>query len=264
MSTPKNLSNVFMPHGESRRSTAPLAATNAEIVHDVNGDESAIIYINGTGTLNCTYQIEGSADGVNYHPVLAFPHAPASLGGTLPQPGQAMFTEAVNAATVQRMLCLACGGLQRIRLRLTAYSSGSALVSINSDACNSLSPFVRDQRAATLFGSVTAAVGVTLTLSLPAVAGFRHYIDSISVVRNATAALTASATPVLITTTNLPNNPTLTMGSDAGGIGVDREVALNMGGSGLAATAINTPTTIVCPAYVGVIWRINAAYRLGL
>ena len=74
MSILKNLTNAFMPHLESRRSSATLAAVNAELVHDVNGDESATIFINGTGTLNATYSIQGSPDGVNYGDILCFPY----------------------------------------------------------------------------------------------------------------------------------------------------------------------------------------------
>mgnify|MGYP003561930031 CR=1 FL=1 len=36
------------------------------------------------------------------------------------------------------------------------------------------------------------------------------------------------------------------------------------GGAGLAASAVNTATTVVCPVYTGVIWRVNVSYRLGL
>ena len=92
----------------------------------------------------------------------------------------------------------------------------------------------------------------------------RHYIDRISVLRSATAALTASATPVLVTTTNIPGLPVLTFGSDAGGVGVDKEQVVDFGGTGAAATALGTATTVVCPVYTGVIWRVNVAYRLGL
>jgi hypothetical protein len=41
-----------MPHLEARRTTTTLAAVNAEVIHDLNGDASAVIYLNGTGTLN--------------------------------------------------------------------------------------------------------------------------------------------------------------------------------------------------------------------
>ena len=109
----------------------------------------------------------------------------------------------------------------------------------------------------------TAAVSTAVTATLPAVAGLRHYIKRISVVRSATAALTASATPVLVTTTNLPGLPVITFGSDAGGIGIDKEQVLDFGGAGLAASAVNTATTVVCPVYTGVIWRVNVSYYLG-
>ena len=87
--------------------------------------------------------------------------------------------------------------------------------------------------------------------------------DRISVIRSATAALTASATPVLVTTTNLHGSPVITFGSDAGGIGVDKEQVLDFGGAGLAASAVSAATTVVCPVYTGVIWRVNVSYRLG-
>lgn len=264
MSILKNLANAFMPHFEARRSSATLAAINAEIVHDVNGDESATIYINGTGTFNATYNVQGSADGVNFADILSFPYAPFSFGATLPVPAQPIVSEAVNASVIQRLLCLNVGGLQKIRLRLTAYSSGSAAITINSDACASIHPNVLSQKAGTLNITATAAAGTAVTATLPGVAGLRHYIDRISVVRSATAALAAAATPVTITTTNLNGSPILTLGQDAGGIGVDRELILEYGASGGGALLVNTATTIVAPAYTGVIWRINVAYRLGL
>ena len=119
------------------------------------------------------------------------------------------------------------------------------------------------QKVSTLHVTATAATGVTITATLPAVAGLRHYIDYIQVNRSPTALLTASATPVLVTTTNLPGNPVLTFGQDAAPQGLDREQRLDFSSS-LAASAIGIATTVVCPAYTGVIWRINVAYRLGL
>lgn len=264
MSIQRNLAGAFMPHQEARRLTGSLAALNAEVVADVNGDESAVIFINGTGTFNATYSVQGSPDGTNYFDLLCFPYAPGSVGGTLPQPGQPLVGEVVNAATVQRILCAAVGGLQKIRIRLTAYTSGTAAITINCDAAASLNPYVRDQKAATLMVTATGAVSTAVTATLPAVAGLRHYIDRISVVRSATAALTAAATPVVVTTTNLPGTPALTFGSDAGGIGIDREQVFDFGGAGIATNAVNTATTIAAPAWTGVIWRINVSYRLGL
>lgn len=264
MSLLKNLLGNFMPHLESRRSQATLASINSELVHDVDGDESAVIYIDGSGTLNCTYIVEGSPDGVTFVPLICYSYAPGSVGGTLPQPGQPVYTEAVNAAAIDRMLCCATGGLRKIKIRLSAHTSGTALVTINSDSCASISPYVRDQKSATLSVTATGAASAAVTLTMPAVVGLRHYIDRIEVNRSATAALTAAATPVVVTTTNIPGAPALTFGSDAGGIGLDQIRVLEFGGAGMATTTANTATTVVCPVYTGVIWRVNASYRLGL
>lgn len=264
MSLLRNLLGNFMPHLEARTSAATLAAVNAEVVHNISGDASAVIYLNGTGTLNATYAVDGSADGVNYFPLLCYPYGTASVGGTLPQSAQPLVLETVNAATVQRALCTSVGGLQKVRVRLTAYVSGSCNVTINSDDCRSISPYANDLKAATLMVTATAAAGVAVTATLPAVVGLRHYIDRIDVVRSATAALTAGAIPGVVTTTNIPGLPSLTFGADTGGVGVDKMQSIDFGASGMAATSSNTATTVVCGIYVGVIWRVNVAYRLGL
>ena len=264
MSITRNLLGAFMPHPESRRSQGVLAAVNAELVHSVNGDSAAVIFINGTGTFNATYSVQGSPDGTNFFDLLAFPYAPGTVGGTLHQPGQPLVSEAVNAATVQRMLCVAVGGLQSIRVRLSAYTSGTATVTVNSDQCESISPYVRDQKAATLMVTATGAASAAVTATLPAVAGLRHYIDGIQITRSATAALTAAAAPVVVTTTNLPGLPAFTFGADAGGVGVDKSVEFDFGATGIAASVVNTATTVVAPVYTGVIWRINVSYRLGM
>lgn len=247
-----------------RRATGALAALNAELVMDINGESSATIYINGTGTLNATYSISGSVDGTNFGDIVAYPLPQFCVGGTIPTAGQPIITEAVNAATVQRALCVAVGNLQKIRIRLTAYSSGSAAVTINADYADSPNPYVKDQKAATLVVTSTGAAGAAVTATLPAVAGMRHYIDRIDVTRFASALLTAGATPVLVTTTNIPGAPVLSFPADAAAAGSALIQDIDAGGSGLASSALNTATTVVCPTTTGVIWRVNVIYRLGL
>ena len=262
MSLLRNLLGNFMPHFESRRNTAVLNTLNAELVVDIDGDNAALIHIMTSAALTATYVVEGSPDGVNYYAIPVFAFGPGSISGS-PQPCQPFISEASTTA-IQRMLCASVGGLRKIRVRFSAWTSGSATVTINTDDCESISPYLRNQKAASLHVTNTAAVSTAVTATLPAVVGLRHYIDRISVVRSATAALTASATPVLVTTTNLPGLPVLTFGSDAGGIGIDTEQVLDFGGAGLAASAVSAATTVVCPAYTGVIWRVNVSYHLGL
>lgn len=262
MSILKNAANQVIPIRERRSASGTLAVLNAEVALPVNGDESAIIQVSSAAAVTATIAIEGSMDdGVNYFPLLALPYY--SLTGTIPVSAQPMITEAFSAVAPFRVYAVACGQLTHVRVRASAYTSGNLSVRINSDPAFCVHPNMF-ARTSTLCATNTAAAGSAVTLTLPAVAGLRHYVDRVSVLRSATAALTAAATPVLVTTTNLPGSPVLTFGSDLAGIGLDKELVFDAGATGLAASAINTATTIVCPAYVGVIWRVTAIYRPGL
>lgn len=261
MSIMLNPLGSFMPHFEARSSKESLASLNAEVMHTVNGDESALIYIDGR-SLSGTYNIDGSVDGSNFFALPSYLFS--GLGGTVLPAGQPFFTEAVTAAMTYRVICAAVAGLVKIRVRLSAYTSGSCEVTIRSEASDPISPYIRDQKASTHVVSITGAVGAGVTATLPAIAGLRHYIDQIEVRRIATAALTASAAPVLITTTNLPGNLGMSFGADTGGIGVEKVQILDFGSSGLSATAIGSSSSVIAPAYAGIIWRINVIYRLGL
>ncbi|MBY0572036.1 MAG: hypothetical protein K2P84_00010 [Undibacterium sp.] len=260
MSIFKNILGNFMPHFERREATANLASNGAELVLDVNGDNSAVFILDASATAFVgTYVIQGSFDGINYDNLMSYPFS----SNTGLQPAQPLNTEALVSAA-RRILCASVGGLRKIRVRCTAYTSGILSVVINTDDCDSIHPYVRDQKAATLMVTGTAAASLGLTLTLPAATGLRHYIDRISIIRSMTQAQTASATPTVITSVNIPGNPAWTFGTDAAATGVDKEVIQEFGGAGLAATAVGTATQIIAPVLNFAIWRINVAYRLGL
>lgn len=263
MSQAKNLSNAFVPIREARESLTltSLAALNSELVHDVSGDESAVVNVVGLSPV-MTLAFEGSVDGVVYFPILA--QCYYGVGGTIPNAALAMVADTLAATNTLRVYNVRCAQLKTIRVRVSAFTSGAIDVVIRSDAQRSVHPGVNDRTSSPLFVTTTAATGVAATLTLPAVTGLRHYVDYIKVVRSPTALLTASATPVLCTTTNLPGAPVFTWGQDAAPQGQDRSQDMDFGGTGLAATAAGTATTIVCPAYTGVIWRVEASYRLGV
>ena len=265
MSIFRNLLGTFVPVRERREASGTLAAANAELVLDTNGDESALIYVNaGAATFNATLEFTGSVDGTNFFPIIAFPYSPGCVGGTVPVAGQPLLVEAVNTAGVIRAYALACGQLKKVRVRLAAWASGSAATIIVSDTQGSLNANVAIQRSGTQLVTNTGGVGAAVTATLPAVTGLRHYIDFIRVTRSATAALTAAAAPVLVTTGNLPGSPVITFGADAAGIGLDKEGVLDFGAAGMAAITAGGATSVVCPAYPGVVWRVNVCYRLGL
>jgi hypothetical protein len=110
--------------------------------------------------------------------------------------------------------------------------------------------------------TATGAAGAVVTLTLPAPgAGLFHYVTWLQVLMYSTAARTGSATPVLVTSTNLPAL-TLTFPS-AGAVGATVEQKTEPSAPSRSAVA-NTASTIVCPATTNVIWRINAHYYGGL
>lgn len=265
MSILKNILGNFMPHFEQRSASGSITGANSELVLDVNGDESATIFMDGGGaTLNATYGIEGSIDGTNYFSLLAFPLPQFCNGGTIPLAAQPLLTEAVNAGSLRRALSVCVAQLKKVRVRLIANTAGTVDVTINADDRQALSPYVRDQKSATLVVTATGAAAAAVTASLPAVTGLRHYVDFVQVSKFNAAALTAAATPVLVTTTNIPGAPVLNFSAGGEAQGAEQSKEMDFGGQGAAATALGTATTVVCPATTGVIWRVIVAYRLGM
>jgi hypothetical protein len=264
MSILKNSLGAVVPVRERREASGNIAALNGEVILDLNGDANALVYVLSdlfVGTLEFT----GASDtGPSlYFPIQAYAYSTGCTGGTIPLAGQPMLLDALVAANLTRVYSIPVAQLRRLRIRASAYTSGNCTIYITADTNHSLNPVAGDQDPATLAVTATGAAGAAVTLTLPSVAGLRHYIDSLHIVRSATAALTASATPVVVTTTNLPGTPAFTFGSDVAGIGVDKDMRLDCGPEGLAASVLGTNTTVVCPVYTGVIWRINCVYHLG-
>jgi hypothetical protein len=263
MSVQKNLAGAFVPVRERREASGTLGALNAEVVLDLNGDESALVYVQSTafiGTLEFTGLGDASA---GYFPVVAYPYSPGCAGGTIPLAGQPLLIDALVAANTVRVYSVPVGQLRALRVRASAFTSGSCVVTVSTDPNDPLNTAIAS-RPMTLCVTATGAAAAAVTATLPAVTGLRHIVDFIRVTRSATALLTAGATPTVVTTTNLPGTPAITFGSDAAAQGVDKEFVLDFGSTGLAASVLGTATTVVCPATTAVIWRVTVGYRLGL
>jgi hypothetical protein len=117
---------------------------------------------------------------------------------------------------------------------------------------------VADTRAALLHVTATGAAAAAVTASLPAVVGQFHYIVALEITAYSTAARTGGATPVVVTSSNLPGNPAWTLASAAAVGTVDRYQALLA--VPLRSSTVNAATTVACPAVTGIIWRVNASY----
>jgi len=120
---------------------------------------------------------------------------------------------------------------------------------------------INELRASTLAATVTAAAGTAVTLTLPAVAARFHYITALDIVLYSAAARTGSATPNIVTTTNLPGTVSFTF-STAGAIGAT-DIQSLVRVTPLKSAVLNTATTIVAPIAAGGIWTITATYFTG-
>lgn len=111
--------------------------------------------------------------------------------------------------------------------------------------------------------SVTAAVNVALTATLPAAgAGLFHYIVSIELVKFYSVVGIAGA-PVLITTTNFPTT-TWTTEQAVKIAGTAEKVVRHEFTTPVKSSAANVATTFVSPAQLQTIWRWNIKYYTGV
>lgn len=229
---------------DARSPTANLSALNAEAIADLNGHCVASVDVRGTFT--ATLIFEGTVDGTNYVTLTA-----------INQATQAMVTTTAAAGT----FFVSVTGYRRIRVRVSAYTSGTAVVAIRASladyAINAI-PY-----PATLSVTNTGAAGAAVTLTIPAAgAGLFHYITRIVIQRFATALLTAAAAPVVVTTTNMPGSKAFTFPADAAAQGTIYSEIVEPS-QPLKSSAANTNTTIVCPLTTAVIWRVTADYYVG-
>jgi hypothetical protein len=244
----KDLSVETLHPRETLFGAGMLGAVGAEVV--IAADGGACVSLDMRGTFSLTAEVSGSVDGVNWTliPVRliagASPVYVASIAGSLPG-----------------VWCGSIYGFRLIRVRCTAWVSGAANVTLTSSLAppdQSLSGMVT-ANVGTIIGAAAAAT--TLTLAAPG-AGLRHYLTYVAINRFAAAALTASATPTTVTTTNVPGALAFTFEADGAALGTVVRVREEFGYP-LVASAPNTATTIICPATVGVIWRVTAGFYVG-
>lgn len=106
--------------------------------------------------------------------------------------------------------------------------------------------------------TVTGAAAAAATLTIPAAQGRFHTILYLLITAYSSAARTGSATPVIVTSTNLPGNQAFTFASAAAIGTTDMKIITEQ----IKSLISNSTTTIVCPATAGIIWRVNCFYKL--
>lgn len=224
-----------------------FASGAAELILPCDG--ASTVSLDLRGTFNLSLEVIGTLDGLNWTAIPMRQLAQAGVG----------YAVSISGST-QGMWVGKCAPFRQVRARVTAYTSGLAAAVLGASS-GQLDDSLQGQLTTQAI-TATGAAGAALTLTLPAAgAGLRHYLTYLSVNRFAAAALTAAATPVVITTTNLPGALAFSLPADAapqGTLSVLREDFAYP----LASTAQNTATTIVAPLVTGVIWRLTAGYYI--
>lgn len=229
---------------DARTVSANLAALNAEAFFDLNGHATGMIDIRGTFVGAVVF--EATVDGTNYIALAAYNLTTAAYVASV--------TAAANVA-------VNCAGFRRVRVRCSAYTSGTMIVTMRGSIADFTTIVERIPATAGL--TVTAAAAAAATLTIPAAgAGLFHYINWICIEHFASALLVAAAAPVIVTTTNIPGTPSFNFRADAAAQGTLTE-KLIQNGMPIRSITANTATTVVCPATTSVLWRVTASYRVG-
>jgi hypothetical protein len=220
---------------DARPVSATLAAVNAESVISLQGHSTLRIsaVLLGTGS----WVVEGSVDGLIYDvaPINARTSAGLWLPTALSQAGFYIYNVA---------------GYRTVRVRMTAATGGGVTFACRASQAEALFP--PDPPST---HSATGAAGVAVTLSIPLPgAGLFNRLTSIRVEAYATAATVGAATPIVVTTTNLPNAPAFIIPT-AIPIGEVRSAIME---DAVKSSVAATATTIVAPATPSIIWRITA------
>lgn len=238
---------------DARTATATLGSLNAESVIDINGYSMVAFDVRTGSNATLTFVLEGTVDGTNY---ITLPFYDTANRGV------SLVSKALAAATIGTIFWGRIAGMRRVRVRISAYTSGSVVVAMRApqvDAPDSITP----PFPATLWVTVTAAANTAATCTLPAAgAGLYHYITHIDMTRNATAALAGTAT-LIHTSTNLPGSPAWSVGNNmiAGGTQLDTWIDFSVP---FKSSVANTNTTLVMAAGgLAVLNRINCAYYIG-
>jgi hypothetical protein len=233
---------------ETIYASGTLGAANAEIVQACDG--ATTLSLDLRGTFNLSLEVAGSVDGVNWTPI------------PLRQLNVATLTyQALLSGPAPGVYVGKCATFRLIRARVPSWSSG-AVTAVLAAHLGQLDDSLAGQ-ISPLIVTATGVVGAAVTLTIPAAGqALRPYLTWLRIDRFAGAALTAGATPVLITTTNLPGTLTITAPADGAAQGTNAIVIDQTFGFPIASLTQNAATTIVCPATLGVLWRATAGYYL--
>jgi hypothetical protein len=242
---------------DARVAVNTLNALNAEVVMDLHGKAVALIDLR-TAAAVLTVVAEATIDGTNYFSLPLFANQQL-LGATIVQ--EQYVPSVTYATTGSGSYTVGVSGYRRVRIRVSAFTSGSVACAMRASIADQI--IYSRPLPATLHVTATAAANAAATATLPAAgAGMFHYITSIQISRNATAALAGTAT-IIHTSTNLPGNPAWSVGNAMAAGGTQLDVVYEPANP-LKSLVANTNTTIVAAAGgAAVLGRVNVSYFVG-
>ena len=239
----RDLSTGNLHPRENIAGAGTLGALNAEIV--INADGVSSVSLDLRGTFSLTVEVSGTVDGSNW---TLIPMRPLTGGQYVPN----------IAGTAVGIWQGSAAGFAKIRARVTAYTSGAATAALLAATGLLDDRLLGETSPLCVTGTAATGVALTLTLAAPG-AGLRQYITGIYLERHASGLLTAGATPVVLTTTNLPGALAFSIPFEAAAQGSVYEKRFEPPRA-LVASAQNTAVTIVAALQTGVIWRFTATY----
>jgi hypothetical protein len=233
-------------HPRENYAAAASLVLNGELIIDCDGCSSFLLDLRGT--FNGTIEVSGcsTVDGATY---TAIPVVPVNTNS------RAYVVSVVG--TVQGLWEGKCAGYTKIRARCTASSGGPFLV--NLVASNGLLDDSLSRKITQQIVTNTGVAGAGVTLSLPGLGSLKTYVTFLEITRFAAAGLTPGATPVIVTTTNLPGTLAFSLPADAAAQGTVFVLDKTFD-SPLAPNSQSTGTTFVAPPTPNVIWRMTAGY----
>lgn len=251
---------------DARVAGATLNALNAEVVMDIHGKAVAVFEIRAAAN-SATYVFEASVDGTNYFAVPARPMPGSTI--TAAAISEGLIVSQVVTAAAAAAYAISATGYRRVRCRVSAFTSGSAVVTGRATSADYA--IIAQPQPALLNVSIAPAANTGGTITIPSVAGMFHYLTSFqcTVAMNPATAQTGAA-PVFITTTNLPGTPAWAIpicgnaAASTGGLGAASLVISQSWANPLKSSVAGTNTTIVLPAPgAACTLRANAQYYLG-
>ena len=122
-----------------------------------------------------------------------------------------------------------------------------------------LGPVTVTREATDLAETATGAAAQAVVLTLPAVPGQFHFLTHLEITLYTTGVRIGQATPVTVTSANLPGSPAWTFPS-AGATGTCATQVMSPAKPLKSATA-GTATQILCPVTPNALWRVNVWYE---